>query len=336
MSGAQLPSCAPCPRPFFDLPWDTREAIYKHIKPDALPPLSKGTEYAGFVLSCKLAAEEISHVATQHYREYLKEFERLSEERLRHTFTLTAPKQVLAVQTSPFAHLRRVNVKVDLEDCNCCGSLEATDAWCMLFAPLYVLFLDDIHIHFMASSSLLTRRKRDGLDKVHCIVQNVLAFIESRGLELWLRIDYNAFHPQSTQHELEYTQFLNDFETRASGYTQQKRVNAKGICFSWDCREVAQKKTPVTMMGLLWRHTLRLRDSDGMDEQLHHRVADVNHYAGEIRIASSARWAPTTDVDRSLLYTKPVNDVALQMKDLEFGEAATIVSKVVMSREEKV
>jgi hypothetical protein len=46
---ARLPLC----KPFFDLPYETRHIIYENIESDAIPPLSTGKEYTGFILSCK-------------------------------------------------------------------------------------------------------------------------------------------------------------------------------------------------------------------------------------------------------------------------------------------
>ena len=154
MWSTQLPFRPPRPRPFFDLPWDVREQIYSYIEVDALPLLSNGTEYAGFVLSCKLAAEELSYVATQNYRHYLDEFKRLSKQHTGYTSMIALPEQAPAGQTNPFAHLRRVKVEVPLHS-GIWGSalsnkMVFTAALCDMFHPLFGLFLERVNIHFVS------------------------------------------------------------------------------------------------------------------------------------------------------------------------------------------
>jgi len=151
MWSTQLPFRPPRPRPFFDLPWDIREQIYSYIELDALPPLSNGTEYAGFVLSCKLAAEELSHVATVNYRKYLHDFERLSRERLGYKIIVAQPERATTVKTHPFAHLTRLKVEVQLKS-RAVFSDDRRDVtpWCDTFHPLFGLILESLQIHFVA------------------------------------------------------------------------------------------------------------------------------------------------------------------------------------------
>jgi hypothetical protein len=71
----------PPPRPFFDLPYDVRAVIYGQFETYALPRFLKGTEYAGFALSCSQAKDEIEHVAVQRYTKFLDEFKKTFEQK---------------------------------------------------------------------------------------------------------------------------------------------------------------------------------------------------------------------------------------------------------------
>lgn len=181
MWSTQLLYRTPLPRPFFDLPWEIREQIYVYIEFDALPPLSDGNEYAGSVLSCKLAAEELSCVATQNYREYLDKFKQLSKQRTGYTSIVAQPKQESNGQKNPFAPLRQVEVEVRLPRCALSGNSSFTTASCDTFHPLFGLFLDDVNIHFVAASKPegITRRGyTDELYNVYCMIRRSFDLIE--------------------------------------------------------------------------------------------------------------------------------------------------------------
>jgi hypothetical protein len=76
------------PRPFFDLPYDVRATIYEQIDDDALTPLSKGTEYAGFVLSSSQGKDEIEYIAAQRYGKFLEGFRETFKKKTGHAANL--------------------------------------------------------------------------------------------------------------------------------------------------------------------------------------------------------------------------------------------------------
>ena len=329
----QLPSRPPRPRPFFDLPWDIREQIYSYIELDALPPLSNGTEYSGFVLSCKLAAEELSHVATVNYRKYLDEFKRLSKRHTGYTSMIALPEQAPTGQTNPFAHLRRVKVQVTLHS-GIWGSalsnkMVFTAALCDMFHPLFGLFSDEVNIHFVAPFNPERRLRRgctNELYSIHQMIHRAFDLIETLNSQVNPRTPSSRGQSLRLEHDID--RFLYNFEAQVRGFTHWDRVNTKGICFSWDCRPVGHIESPPDMMGSLWSQTLRLRDSIGTDKQTHYRVHDAEGEAGEIRISSYLRWAPTSVGLPKELFERHNQAAALQVKNLNFGDAAMIVSKV--------
>jgi len=329
MWSTQLPFRPPRPRPFFDLPWDIREQIYSYIELDALPPLSNGTEYAGFVLSCKLAAEELSHVATVNYRKYLDYFERLSRKMLGYKIKVAQPEQASAVKNHPFAHLTRLKVEVQLKSCAVLSDDELdTTPWCDTFHPLFGLFLESLQIHFIAPTLPNMRIYRSDVSNMYEIVSRVFDVIEIMNSQVRDPERPTFFGGRPDRHERKVTRFLKAFEKQVCGFTRTKRVSVKAICFSWDCRKTTRIGSPANMMGPVWSHNLRLRDFPGEDKQTYFRVHDVKGYAGEMWIASSRRWAPTSVSLPWLLYNRTSKIVLLQMKNLDFGEAAQILSKV--------
>jgi len=335
MWSTKLPFRPPRPRPFFDLPWDIREQIYSYIELDAPPPLSNGSEYAGFVLSCKLAAEELSYVATQYYRHYLDEFKRSSKRHTGYTSMIVLPEQAPTGQTNPFAHLRQVKVEVRLRSGLGGSALSSkmvfTAALCDMFHPLFGLFLERVNIHFVSPFNPEKRVSRgctNELYSIHQMIHRAFDLIETMNSQVEARTPYSR--GQSLRLENDIDHFLYKFEAQVRGFTRWARVNTKAICFSWDCRPVGHIGSPPDMMGSLWSQTLRLRDSVGTDKQTHYRVHDAEGEAGEIRIASSSRWAPTSVGLPKFLFERHNKAAALQMKNLNFGDAAMIVGKVEM------
>jgi hypothetical protein len=96
----------PPPHPFLDLPYDIRATIYEQI--DALPPFSTSIEYAGFLLSCSQAKEEIHSFSATRYAKFLREFAQEFETDTGHAVTMSSEGGVSAARSlshTPLRHL---------------------------------------------------------------------------------------------------------------------------------------------------------------------------------------------------------------------------------------
>jgi hypothetical protein len=105
------PVPTPPPRPFFDLPYDVRATIYEQLEADALPPLSKGTEYyAGFALSGSQAKDKIEHVAVQRYRRFLKDFRKTFEQKTGRAVQVLKP-----IAPKTFRQMRELTIQLPID-----------------------------------------------------------------------------------------------------------------------------------------------------------------------------------------------------------------------------
>ena len=239
------------------------------------------------------------------------------------------PERATTVKTHPFAHLTRLKVEVQLKSCAVLSDDELdTTPWCDTFHPLFGLFLESLEIHFIAPTLPNMRIYRSDVSNMYEIVSRVFDFIEIMNSQVRDPERPTFFSGRPDRHKRKVTRFLKAFEKQVCGFTRTKGVSAKAICFSWDCQKVSRIGSPANMMGPVWSHNLRLRDFPGEDKQTYFRVRDVKGYAGEMWIASSRRWAPTSVSLPWLLYNRTSKIVLLQMKNLDFGEAAQILSKV--------
>jgi hypothetical protein len=156
----------PPPRPFFDIPYDVRAVIYEQFETDAPQPFSKGTEYAGFALSCSQAKDEIEHVAVQRYTKFLDEFKKTLEQKTDRAVQVLRP-----IVPKTFSQMRELTIQLPTiafgVDQNMHGALH----------PLFSCFYDKLRLHFHAPNTSqppsLTDDLREVLEDIADTIENV-------------------------------------------------------------------------------------------------------------------------------------------------------------------
>ncbi len=103
----QLPAKA---KSFFEhLPYDIRAIIYSYLEPKDLPPFTPGFQgpTSGFILSCRLAKEELEAVATVRLSKYLEDFNASVEKSSGFKFHFSD-----LAENSTMAQLRQVTIMI--------------------------------------------------------------------------------------------------------------------------------------------------------------------------------------------------------------------------------
>jgi hypothetical protein len=157
---------APPPWPFFDITYDVRAVIYEQFETDALPPLSKSTEYAGFALSFSEAKYEIEYVAVQRYKTFLDGFKKTFETR-----TGPAVQVLKPIASKTLRQMRELTIQLPTialgVDQDMHGALH----------PLFSCFYDRLRLHFHAPNipqpPSLTDDLREVLEDIADTIEHV-------------------------------------------------------------------------------------------------------------------------------------------------------------------
>jgi hypothetical protein len=255
----------PPPRPFFDLRYDIRAAICEQV--DALPPFSNGIEYAGFVLCCKQAQEEINDFAARRYNKFLEGFKREFEVNTGHDVSISPNDEEDTKQEMSSAP-RSLIVTLPYAIFSPPPGNELPASLLSKLNPLMALYLDKLRIHFLALEETRTRRS----------TFNAMFHAEMRA-NMWdiAVIIENA----NTSSQTSLPDPISQTTSLSSSGSGAQRVNCTAICVSWDIRTKQQVRDDAHLIPALrgWRYT---RAGDGSEATAGWDVRSEDHAVGEV------------------------------------------------------
>jgi hypothetical protein len=295
---AGLPLC----KPFFDLPYETRHIIYENIECDALPPLSTGKEYTGFILSCKQAKEDMELIATWRLQAFLKKLKPLYEARTkgyrrRKKYPLGIPD---IPKNSTFTQLRCITVTLPYFACSGTRDWPHDDDDYGIedpitnLQPLFARYFDTVHIHLQGNSipcdikgypSVILHQEMIGLaDQIAFANKGV----KDTGYGIGLEADQLDGGKDGPRDSTVYNSQQADNARKAFG-----RIHTKRICFSWDSGDFGS--SPLTGKAVrLVNESEHFEKGVSLHRRGYHHYYYMqahDHGVGEMGIWSDTRWA---------------------------------------------
>jgi hypothetical protein len=308
---------------FERLPYDIRVIIYQHLKPDALPPRTKGfpADLSGFMLSCRLAEQELreeleKHATAEHAKdvanfkvalEKLVGFGVQTSEIVPNStltqlrqLTVTLPYTCTRSESEPYYNAGRMYLSEYSWKSEVSGALRF----------LFAYFFDHVRIHvcgeerYFAHGTMLDRgRHEQGMQKLLLSLMHVLDYDTSpRANNMSLTEFISATSEahiaaeiwKSAPYQLRLT-LPNPPEP-----PNKQRIKTKQISLSWDMRDDAHGQgmgpasSSILLNGKQHKSGMWTVAAENEPPYYFHHLHDEQRLVGRMSFTNEARWVMAT------------------------------------------
>ncbi|KAF2865720.1 hypothetical protein BDV95DRAFT_599423 [Massariosphaeria phaeospora] len=253
------------PRPFFEhLNYDIRVTIYAHMEAE-LYPFASWRTYAGFILSCRQAKQEVEQIAVPALRCYLKDYKK---------FFSAIPEVAVEVPSIPsdstFANLRNQMIKIPIQ------SLEEYDKDPMQIVdalrPLFTKHFAEVAVLVYNDTTIYHVTETNGMDIIdikeltfYDIINNVFEVVVGNAVDISSSWEWSG-RPYTNEDDLVKTFHRlarrDGSSTTTSGLTahlemieemKRRDINVGRMAFCWDLRGVEHGAgTDAQLRGEVW------------------------------------------------------------------------------------